>query len=96
MTVYQMIRPLGFEGYENIPATTQGALRRYVENGLAPGGFLTAVLCNDLMDAIARADNDNLRNLKSICLFVYNCIPGDAWGSKERMDAWMQKARNFE
>lgn len=90
MTVKAMIRPLNFEGF-NIPEHTQGALSRYIEDGYQPGGFLTSVLCNDLMGAVARADGENIWALKDICQFVYNCVPSDAWGSAAKMDAYMEK-----
>ncbi len=89
MTVKAMIVPLDFSLYPTIPLRTQQTLKRYVEDGLEPGGFLTSVLCNDLMGAIARADSENIVALKSICQFVYNEIPGSAWGSPNQMKTWI-------
>ena len=98
MTVKAMIRPLDFSGYEGvkgtdlyIPPHTQGALRRYVEEGYMPGGFLTAVLCNDLFGAVARADDENIQCLKDITTFVYNRMPADAWGSAQKMRDYTKK-----
>lgn len=95
MTVHAMIRPLDFTGY-NIPDHTQGAIRRYVEQGLMPGGFLEAVFLNDLMSAVGRADSQNIYALKDICMFVYNEMPAKAWGSRELMEAWCAKARGVD
>lgn len=67
----------------NIPAPTMAALLRYVNKGYMPGDFLTAVLTNDLFDAVGRADVDNIVALPEIVKFVYNEVPGNAWGSKE-------------
>jgi hypothetical protein len=36
------------------------SLRNWVLKGIPPGGFLTAVLCNDLVGAYAKADSENL------------------------------------
>jgi hypothetical protein len=83
-----MIRPLDFTDYPMIPERTQAALRRYVEQRLTPGGFLIAVLTNDLMGAISQADSDNIRVLRDICTFVYNHIPSDAWGNGDKVYAW--------
>ena len=98
MTVKAMIRPLDFTGYSGekfgdpyVPEHTQDTLRRYVEDGLYPGSFVTAVLCNDLFGAISRADSMNASALKDICLFVYNRMPADSWGSAEKMRAWVEK-----
>ncbi len=88
MTVMRMIRPLDFTDYPMIPERTQAALRRYVEQRLTPGGFLIAVLTNDLMGAISQADSDNIRVLRDICTFVYNNVTGDAWGNSDKVYAW--------
>lgn len=50
-----------FEGeYEAIPDLVRGGLERYVLYRIAPGQFLTAVICNDLRNAVARADKENI------------------------------------
>ena len=33
--------------------------KNYVEHGIAPGGFMTALLSNDLTNAMSRADTTN-------------------------------------
>lgn len=67
-----------------------GALERYLNHGILPGGFMTAVLENNLRDAIARADHGNGRNLRNIVGYVYNHLPSDAWGSRERVEAYVE------
>lgn len=57
----------------------------YVEDGTPPGGFLTAVLSNDLFGAIGRADPDSMMDLKNIIGYIYNDCPGNCWGSKEKV-----------
>lgn len=66
-----------------------GALERYLNNGIMPGGFLTAVLENNLAEAFGRADDTNSRNLKNIVGYVYNHVPGSAWGSRAKIDQWL-------
>lgn len=79
-----------FDGeYAAIPQHMQAALRRYVVEGLKPGDFLTAVICNDLRNAVGRADADNLPLLKTYVQWFYNIAPGSCWGSREHMDEWM-------
>lgn len=73
----------------NIPEHTQGALLRYLENRFQPGGFLTAVLSNDLVGAVARADSINIKHLKEIVQFVYSEMPSESWGSESRVAAWL-------
>jgi len=73
-----------------IPAHTLAALDRYVKHHILPGGFLTAVLSNDLFGAIARADRENKLALSEICQYIYNELPGDCWGSKDIMWKWVE------
>ena len=82
-------RSLDFEGY-SIPQYTQEALSNYVLNKLPPGGFLTAVLANDLMGAVARCDAWNHAYMKDICNFVYNRMPSNAWGSYYHVQKYLE------
>lgn len=80
-----------WKDYEGVPDHTRGALLRYRDKGLAPGGFLTSVLTNDLFGAVGRADAENIRALKDICGWIYNRMPAPAWGNQERMDDWISQ-----
>lgn len=73
-----------------------GALERYLNNGIMPGSFMTAVLENNLMEAFGRADSFNTENMKNIVGYVYNHIPGNAWGSKERVNEWLEQFNKKE
>lgn len=75
--------------YSKIPSRTIEALDRYVHHRIKPGHFLTAVLTNNLFDAIERADRENMDALGEIVRYVWNQIPLACWGSKEKMDEWM-------
>lgn len=77
--------------YYGVPTHTQGALIRYIVNRFEPGGFLTAVLSNDLFGAVNRADRENLQALENICQFVYSDMPASSWGSPERVSAWLDR-----
>jgi len=74
-----------------IPDRMMGGIRRYVDHGIKPGSFLTAVICNDFVRACGTADDENLRNLPAYADYFYNEVPGNVWGSKEKMDAWVLK-----
>ena len=54
-----------------------------------PGGFLTAVLSNDLARACRSADPGNLAALASIVGFCWEQLPADAWGSPAKVRAWL-------
>lgn len=76
-----------FEGY-NIPEHTRAAIERYLQYGYMPGDFLVCVLTNDLFGAVGRADSENIKALKDICMFVYNEMPSNSWGSWEKVEAF--------
>ena len=59
------------------------AIDRYVKHKMAPGSFIKAILDNDLMAAVSHGDEESLANLPEIARYVFNRIPGSAWGSKE-------------
>ena len=82
--------------YSKIPGTSpfmEGAVIRYLEKGIPPGSFLTAVICNDLAQAVREGDTENQALLADWVKFFYNEAPGCAWGSREAMDAWVDAAR---
>lgn len=72
-----------------IPDHMQDGLRRYIEHGIPPGHFLTAVLQNDLRGACERADFTNRSILFKYIQFLYNYAPPSSWGSPERFKIWV-------
>ena len=73
-----------------IPEHTQAALDRYVNHRIAPGGFLTKVLCNDLFGAVGQADSANRAALPEIVVYIYNELPANCWGSQEIVWRWLE------
>ena len=65
-------------------------IRDYIDHGVPCGSFLTAVICNDLKNAVGRADEENLRNLPAFVGYFYSEAPAPCWGSEEEMNAWMK------
>jgi len=76
--------------YDILPEHMRGAMRRYIENRIAPGDFLTAVLNNDLMKSFALADHINRNRLHDFCYFLYNEAPAICYGSHEKVKAWLE------
>jgi len=70
--------------------STQEGIDRYVNQGIPPGGFLEAVLSNDLKGALGRADEENRRDLFEIVQYCYMEIPSDCWGSAEKVSEWLK------
>jgi len=76
--------------YEKAPRH-EDAYRRYVEKGIKPGHFLTAVLEDSLFDAAGRADSTNQELLDQHVRFIWNELPASCWGSEEEVRQWMEK-----
>lgn len=72
-----------------IPEYMLEALKRYIEYGQKPGGFLTAVISNDLRNAVARADDHNIVNLRAYIGYLHNEAPANCWGSYDNMQQWL-------
>jgi hypothetical protein len=69
------------------------ALNRYISHGVPPGGFLQAVICNDLMSAVSHADMENINLIPEYVKYLFNDALGDCWGSPKIMQEWMEKFR---
>ena len=67
-----------------------GSLQRYVELRIETGGFLRAILENDLVKACDRADLQNRGQIFHIVSFIYNNLPRKCWGSPEKVAAWLK------
>lgn len=82
-----------------IKESTIDSIHRWVDYGIPPGGFLQAVLKNDLKGACQRADSDNILVLPLIVSYIYNCCPAACWGSPENYNEWIaykQSQREIE
>jgi hypothetical protein len=69
-------------------------LKGYLDNRQPVGDFLTAVLENNLVNAVIRADSTSLLNLKAIIMWVYWDMPSNAWGSTEAVERWLRPQRS--
>lgn len=72
------------------PPEIKDSLERYHVSGIPTGGFLRAVLENNLMDAVGRADGTNVRYLPGIASYVYNQLPTGSHGSVARVAEWIR------
>ncbi len=81
-----MIPPLILQGFNN-----------YVKLGVPPGGFLRAVLENDLKGAFGKADLYSRAAMFEIVDYLYNEVPAACQGSPEKVTAWLEaKAKERE
>jgi hypothetical protein len=76
--------------FGKIPDYMRGGIRRYVEKGVRPGDFLTAVFENNLMKAAMYADGTNIQLLLEYARLLYN-LPGNCYGSEKAVKEWCKK-----
>lgn len=76
------------QNYDRLPYGLVDGARRWIEEGLPPGGFLQAVIANDLKETVGRADHVNIGRLLDIVSFFYNDAPSQCWGSVKALHAW--------
>ena len=74
-----------------VPIEVIYSLGRYVNQRIPEGGFMTAILCNDLRDACCRADHINKHRIFNIVDFCWNELPFHCWGSPERVKNWLSR-----
>lgn len=74
-----------------LPEHMQGAMERWIEHGMLPGGFLTAVLTNDLFDAFGKADMVNRNRIHDYIVYLYNYAPAVCYGNPEKVRAWFDR-----
>jgi hypothetical protein len=80
--------------YNTIPPLVRAALHKHAHDHQHTGDFVTAVLENNLMEAIGQADANSLAAMRSILSYVYNELPSNCHGSPAKVKAW-RKARTL-
>jgi len=75
--------------YDHLPL--KDSIDRYVQDHTPVGGFLTALLSNDLFIAVMRADDINVALLRDYVRYLFNETPATCWGSPEKVKAWLDK-----
>lgn len=72
-----------------IPEHIHDGLAAYVATGRPTGSCLRAILTNDLFGAMRRADDEVMAGMPAICAFLLNYVPAGAYGSEEKVVAWL-------
>lgn len=89
---YEFTRKAALSG---VPESCARALLRYVLHGVEMGGFMMAIVSNDLFGAFGRADVHNKLHIDSITKFIYNHCPCGCHGSKEKVQKWLDMGGLF-
>lgn len=82
--------------YSAIPERIMSNLLYYVKGEEFPGGFLYAVLCNDLFRAVGCADKEMKTLIPLLVHYIHWEVPSGCHGSPEIVKAWMEKTKRKE
>lgn len=91
--IREQLRAFRLQGrstYNKVPDHLHDGIVAYIVDGIIPGGFFTAVVCNDLRGAFERADQISINYMKAILTYMYCYAPSTCWGSVERMVKWVR------
>ena len=80
-----MEEPISF-----VPFHMRDGLLRYLEFGIMPGGFLEALINNDLKTTYARADHINTLKIREYLVWLMNYAPSDSWGYGGATQFWQK------
>ena len=72
------------------PNEAKARLQDFQTKRQHPGGCLHAVLTNDLFGAVRKADETSEKNLVAIAKHVWAEMPGNIWGSPEKVALHLQ------
>ena len=79
---------LAWEHY-SVPEHTRDALENYIIRGYHPGSFLQAVLENNFVNAVCRADHLNQQYLVDIAKWLVHVAPIECWGNDRSVNNWI-------
>ena len=64
------------------------AIENYIDHHKPTGGFLEAIISNQLREALGRADPENLKNIQAFIAFFIWEAPSTCWGSPTEYKDW--------
>lgn len=82
--------------YSGLPIGLRREVADYIDRSVPPGGFIRAILCNDLMVAVLAADPDNARRLAQITRWFVDHAPVECWGDAGRVADWLRGEGRWE
>lgn len=72
-----------------VPEHLQEPVRGYVEDGWPPGGFLSAVIDNNLFESFACADEASAAGMRGLVTWFESYAPRGCFGSREARHEWL-------
>ncbi len=73
-----------------VPKDYADPIYNYLVHGFSPGSFFTSVFANDFATAMLRSHPANtVEALKTVAGWIHNNCPHEAWGSYNKVGAWL-------
>jgi hypothetical protein len=94
MNINEALKNFEDEFGNKIPEYMHQGFIYYIESGILPGDFLSAILCNNLKEAVYNADSTNIHLISTYIKFLYKHFPYNIWGSKERVQQHLEFCLN--
>lgn len=76
------------DNYCKVPQHLREAIYHYITEGRPVGGFLQAVISNNLIGATTRSHPDVKEHIGGIVLWFLSYAPTDSYGSQCAYDYW--------
>jgi hypothetical protein len=90
ITVYSRERLYATLDKWDVPRDFADPMANYLVYGYEPGSCFTAVLANDFVGAIRSSHPSNtVEAFKALAGWLYSHVPPEAYGSYERVRAWL-------
>lgn len=75
--------------FSRIPEHVLAGVYSFVEHRTEPGHFLSAVLCDNLFEAVGRADKESGAALRELVCFIHCEVPTMCYGNTIKVRGWL-------
>ena len=62
----------------------------YLVYGISPGGFFSSWYANDVTAILHCHPANTVESLKDLTKWMVNCMPHEAWGTRDRVQGWLK------
>jgi hypothetical protein len=90
--LYAQIRGMSTQG-KQVPEQFHEPIINYIAHRRPVGSFLEAVISNDFIKAVTRADEEALENIPAFAVFFIMWAPADCYGSRGAYWKWIGSKR---
>ena len=90
LTKYSRYRLMDSLSQWRVPKDFAEPMYNYLVYGLEPGGFFKGWYANDATSIIRSHPGNTVEALKDLTKWMMNCAPDAAWGSHDKVNAWLK------